>query len=239
MTESCETSLRQLGLDSVDLMQLHLYWPTWGHDGYWMDELQALKQAGKARSVGISIPDHRHDSAISLVESGLIDSVQTILNIFGSEPLDTLIPICQAQRRRRHRAVHPRRGRAHRHPHRGREVRARRLPARLLRLDRSAARLHGQGRRAAPVRSRARLLPGRSRGEVRHPPSRRHHGHHLDARRGVRTDEHRRRRRGPAPGGPLLAAADVAPVRGQPQQPRRLAGGGGRGGRRDRRRRSR
>ena len=96
VTESCETSLRELGLDSVDLMQLHLYWPSWGHDGYWMEELQALKQTGKVRSVGISIPDHRHDSAISLVESGLIDSVQTILHIFGSEPVDTLIPICQA-----------------------------------------------------------------------------------------------------------------------------------------------
>lgn len=95
VTESCDTSLRELGLDAVDLMQLHLYWPTWGREGYWMDELQALKQAGKARAVGISIPDHRHDSAIPLVESGLIDSVQTILHIFGSEPLDTLIPICR------------------------------------------------------------------------------------------------------------------------------------------------
>ena len=96
VTESCETSLRELGLDQVDLLQLHLYWPTWGHDGYWMDELQELKRSGKARSVGISIPDHRHDSAISLVQSGLIDSVQTILNIFGNEPLDALIPICHA-----------------------------------------------------------------------------------------------------------------------------------------------
>jgi methylglyoxal reductase len=95
VTQSCETSLRGLGLDAVDLMQLHLYWPTWGHEGYWMDELQSLKESGKARSVGISIPDHRHDSAISLVESGLIDSVQTILHVFASEPLDTLIPICQ------------------------------------------------------------------------------------------------------------------------------------------------
>ena len=33
---------------------------------------------------------------ISLVESGLIDSVQTILNVFASETLDTLIPICAA-----------------------------------------------------------------------------------------------------------------------------------------------
>jgi methylglyoxal reductase len=95
VTESAETSLRELGRDHVDLMQLHLYWPTWGHEGYWMDELQALKQAGKARSVGISVPDHRHDMVISLVESGLIDSVQTILNIFDPEPLDALVPICE------------------------------------------------------------------------------------------------------------------------------------------------
>jgi hypothetical protein len=45
-----------------------------------MDELQALKKVGKARAVGISVPDHRHDMVISLVESGLIDSVQTILD---------------------------------------------------------------------------------------------------------------------------------------------------------------
>jgi methylglyoxal reductase len=94
VTKSCETSLRELGLDQVDLMQLHLYWPTWGHDGYWMDELAELKRSGKTRSVGISVPDHRHDSAIALVRSGLIDSVQVILNIFASEPLDVLIPIC-------------------------------------------------------------------------------------------------------------------------------------------------
>jgi aryl-alcohol dehydrogenase-like predicted oxidoreductase len=96
VTRSCEESLRHLGLDSVDLVQLHLYWPTWGRDGYWMDELQKLKQTGKARAVGISVPDHRHDMVIPLVESGLIDSVQTILNIFANEPLDTLVPICES-----------------------------------------------------------------------------------------------------------------------------------------------
>jgi methylglyoxal reductase len=95
VTRSCEDSLRELGLDQVDLVQLHLYWPTWGPDGYWMQELQALKASGKTRAVGISVPDHRHDMVLPLVQSGLIDSVQTILNVFASECLDTLIPICQ------------------------------------------------------------------------------------------------------------------------------------------------
>jgi methylglyoxal reductase len=95
VTRSCEASLRELGRVSVDLIQLHLYWPTWGQNGYWMDELRALKASGKARSIGISVPDHRHDMVIALVQSGLIDSVQTILNVFASESLDTLIPLCQ------------------------------------------------------------------------------------------------------------------------------------------------
>jgi len=94
VTRSAEQSLALLG--EIDLMQLHIYWPTWGREGYWMEELQALKSSGKVRAVGISVPDHRHDMVLPLVESGLIDSVQTIVHVFASEALDVLVPICQA-----------------------------------------------------------------------------------------------------------------------------------------------
>jgi methylglyoxal reductase len=94
VTADCERSLKALGVDHVDLMQLHLYWPTWGTSGYWMDELQALKEQGKTRFVGISIPDHRSDMVLPLVQSGRIDSVQTIVNIFDPLALEVLAPIC-------------------------------------------------------------------------------------------------------------------------------------------------
>lgn len=90
----CERSLQALGLDQLDLFQLHIYWPTWGTAGYWMDELQQLKHSGRVRFVGISVPDHRADMVLALVESGFIDSVQTILNIFDPLALDNLLPIC-------------------------------------------------------------------------------------------------------------------------------------------------
>ncbi len=91
---SAETSLKTLGLDHVDLVQLHVWWPTWSLDGSWMEELQALKADGLTAAIGVSIPDHRSDMGLPLVMSGLIDSVQTIINVFDPLALDNLVPAC-------------------------------------------------------------------------------------------------------------------------------------------------
>lgn len=95
VTASCEASLRALQLDAVDCLQLHAYWPTWGSEGYWLDELRALKEQGKARTIGLSVPDHRSDMVLPIVMSGAIDSVQTVLNIFDPTALENLVPFCQ------------------------------------------------------------------------------------------------------------------------------------------------
>lgn len=95
LRESTEISLRQLGVETIDLMQLHQYWPQWDSADYWMEELLELKQEGKIGGIGISIPDQRHDIALPIVQSGKIDSVQTVFHIFDPQPLDCLIPICE------------------------------------------------------------------------------------------------------------------------------------------------
>ena len=95
VTRSAEESLRQLRQEKVDLMQLHLYWSNWGVEGYWMEELQNLRDSGKVDFIGISIPDHRHDNAVLMADSGLIDSIQTIINIFDPYAFDSLVPLCQ------------------------------------------------------------------------------------------------------------------------------------------------
>jgi methylglyoxal reductase len=91
---SAERSLRELGTDCLDLLQLHLWWPTWGTDGYWADELRELRDDGLVRHIGASIPDHRSDMALPLVQSGLVETVQTIINIFDPLALDALVPAC-------------------------------------------------------------------------------------------------------------------------------------------------
>lgn len=92
---SAERSLKELGLDRLDLLQLHIWWPTWGFDGHWVDELFELKSDGLVHHIGVSLPDHRSDVALGLVTSGLIDSVQTIVNIFDPTALDALVPLCE------------------------------------------------------------------------------------------------------------------------------------------------
>jgi methylglyoxal reductase len=97
VTASANESLKQLGVEALDLLQLHLYWPNWGVAGHWLDELQALKAAGKVKSIGVSLPDQRCDVGLPLVLSGAIDCVQTVFHLFDPQPLDCLIPLC-AQR---------------------------------------------------------------------------------------------------------------------------------------------
>ncbi|WP_248928387.1 aldo/keto reductase [Paenibacillus hamazuiensis] len=91
---SAEESLRNLGVETIDLLQMHQYW-AWDASDYWMEELLRLKEEGKIRYIGISVPDHRHELAFHLIPTGLIDSIQTIINIFDSQAFDCLVPLCQ------------------------------------------------------------------------------------------------------------------------------------------------
>ncbi|MBI4373957.1 MAG: aldo/keto reductase [Deltaproteobacteria bacterium] len=93
-----ERSLKKLKTDYVDLQQLHVWASSWLGTGDWLNELQKLKKEGKVRWIGISINDHQPDTALDLVKSGLIDSVQVIYNIFDQSPEEKLLPLCREHR---------------------------------------------------------------------------------------------------------------------------------------------
>lgn len=94
MIESTETSLKNLGVEQIDLQQLHVWNPIWFFQDEWRRALEDLKSSGKIRFFGISINDHQPDSALDLVASGLIDTVQVIYNIFEQSPERWLLPAC-------------------------------------------------------------------------------------------------------------------------------------------------
>lgn len=93
--KSCETSLRNLNVERLDLLQLHVWLDEFLEETEWQDSLRELKQAGKVRWLGISVNDHSPQTALRAVASGLFDTVQVIYNIYDPTPADALFPACQ------------------------------------------------------------------------------------------------------------------------------------------------
>ncbi len=91
---STERSLKNLGLETVDLQQLHVWNPEWIGREEWRRAFEDLKQAGKARAVGVSLNNHEPASALELIRTGLVDAVQVIYNIFDQSPERELFPLC-------------------------------------------------------------------------------------------------------------------------------------------------
>ncbi|MFI1170698.1 aldo/keto reductase [Streptomyces melanogenes] len=92
---SVETSLRVSGLEYFDVLQFHVWSDEWVGRGDWLETIAELKREGKIRLFGVSINDHRPDTALALVRSGAVDSVQVIYNIFDQSPADELLPACE------------------------------------------------------------------------------------------------------------------------------------------------
>ncbi|HKG53670.1 MAG TPA: aldo/keto reductase [Anaerolineales bacterium] len=90
-----ESSLQNLGLSQMDLIQFHTWDDSWASDTRWQRALDDLKQEGLILAAGISIDRWELANAIEALRTGLIDAVQVIYNIFDQNPEDELFPICR------------------------------------------------------------------------------------------------------------------------------------------------
>jgi aryl-alcohol dehydrogenase-like predicted oxidoreductase len=87
-------SLENLGLESFDLIQFHSWSDAWLEDERWVKKIDDLRQQGLFRAVGISLNRWEPWNGVRAVQSGLIDSVQVMYNVFDQNPEDELIPAC-------------------------------------------------------------------------------------------------------------------------------------------------
>ncbi len=95
ITEYVEKSLRNLGLESLDLIQLHTWNDSWLEDSRIAPAIEKLKTTGKVRAVGISLNRWQPWNGVKAVRAGLVDSVQVVYNIFDQNPEDELLPACR------------------------------------------------------------------------------------------------------------------------------------------------
>jgi aryl-alcohol dehydrogenase-like predicted oxidoreductase len=93
--EYTEKSLDNLGLDSVDLMQFHVWEDAWAEDERWQRAVDDLKREGLINAMGISVNRWEPDNCLNTLRTGLIDAVQVIHNIFDQAPEDNLFPLCR------------------------------------------------------------------------------------------------------------------------------------------------
>jgi aryl-alcohol dehydrogenase-like predicted oxidoreductase len=90
-----EKSLANAGLDSFDLIQFHTWEDHWLEDDRGIKKMIELKEQGLFHSIGISINRWEPWNGVKAVNSGLIDAVQVIYNIFDQNPEDELFPVCR------------------------------------------------------------------------------------------------------------------------------------------------
>jgi aryl-alcohol dehydrogenase-like predicted oxidoreductase len=94
--ECTERSLANLALERIDLQQLHVWSDEWVGQGDWLEAVEELKRVGTIGLFGISINDHQPENALRLIETGVVDVVQVIYNVFDQSPEDALFPAAGA-----------------------------------------------------------------------------------------------------------------------------------------------
>ncbi len=95
ITEYTHKSLENLGLDSLDLMQFHVWEDAWANDERWQRALADLKAEGLIHAVGVSVNRWEPDNCLDTLRTGMVDAVQVIYNIFDQAPEDALFPLAQ------------------------------------------------------------------------------------------------------------------------------------------------
>jgi aryl-alcohol dehydrogenase-like predicted oxidoreductase len=95
MIEYVEKSLSNLQVDTIDLIQFHVWEDDWAHQEEWQRTLEDLQKQGKIDKVGVSINRWEPENSIETLRTGAIDTVQVIYNIFDQAPEDKLFPICE------------------------------------------------------------------------------------------------------------------------------------------------
>lgn len=88
-------SLENLGVDCIDLMHYHVWEDAWANDERWQRPVAEMKAQGLVRAIGISVNLWEPWNALAALDTGLVDVVQVVYNIFDQAPEDELFAACQ------------------------------------------------------------------------------------------------------------------------------------------------
>ena len=76
-------------------MQFHVWDDSWADNDEWKQTISDLKSKKLIRFFGLSLNRWEPWNGMKAINTGLIDAVQVIYNIFDQAPEDKLFPLCQ------------------------------------------------------------------------------------------------------------------------------------------------
>ena len=95
LREAMDESRNNLGVDRIDLMHFHVWEDDWIDDPAFHSIINEWRNKGLVDGIGLSLNRWEPWNGLRAVESGLIDVIQVIYNIFDQAPEDELLPLCR------------------------------------------------------------------------------------------------------------------------------------------------
>jgi len=95
IVECTNKSLKNLGVERIDLQQFHVWLDEWADQDEWKEAVMKLKQQGKIGAFGLSLvfPLAEANFPAKAIASGLVDSCQAVFNIYQQEAKGRLFPL--------------------------------------------------------------------------------------------------------------------------------------------------
>jgi aryl-alcohol dehydrogenase-like predicted oxidoreductase len=84
-----------LQVDTIDLLQFHVWDDSWAENKEWRRTVERLKRENLIGYFGLSLNRWEPANGIKALRTGCVDTVQVIYNIFDQSPEDELFRICE------------------------------------------------------------------------------------------------------------------------------------------------
>ena len=85
----------KLGTASIDLLQFHVWDDHWAEEPEFLRTVEKLKSEKVISGFGLSLNRWEPENGIRAINTGLVDAVQVIYNVFDQAPEDKLYPLCR------------------------------------------------------------------------------------------------------------------------------------------------
>ena len=93
--DSADRIRRALGVDTIDLLQFHVWDDSWTDRREFRETVERLKRDKIVAAFGLSLNRWQPENGLRALRTGLVDAVQVIYNLFDQNPEDELFPACR------------------------------------------------------------------------------------------------------------------------------------------------